>query len=96
MVAPDRIPCCIIGCRRTAPKDRFPDATEIICGKCYRLTPRYLRRRLRRIQKLMLRRGVTGIQGTKPGSVERRLVCLEWEIWDRIKRKAQDAKVGIG
>lgn len=37
--AADRIPCCIPFCRRTAPASRFPDCSEIICGKHWRLAP---------------------------------------------------------
>lgn len=39
----DRIPCAIPFCRRTAARAKYPDATEIICGKCGRRAPRRLR-----------------------------------------------------
>lgn len=32
----DRIPCCIPFCRRTAARDKHPNCTEIICGRCWR------------------------------------------------------------
>jgi hypothetical protein len=39
-VNPDRIPCVVPFCRRTAARAKMPDASEIICGKCGRRAPR--------------------------------------------------------
>ena len=36
----DRIPCCVPFCKRTASKERFPHADEIICGKHWRAVGR--------------------------------------------------------
>lgn len=33
---PGRIPCAVLGCRRTAPEDKHPKGTRIICGKHWR------------------------------------------------------------
>lgn len=40
---PGRLHCIAPGCRRTAPADRYPESTEIICGKCWRgrVAPRH-------------------------------------------------------
>ena len=32
-------------CQRTAPQERHPDCSEMICGKCFRMVPDSLRRR---------------------------------------------------
>lgn len=34
---PDRIPCAVAFCRRSASKEKFPDCGKIICGKHWRL-----------------------------------------------------------
>src|SRR5262249_34875699 len=91
-----RIPCLVVGCRRTAPRERYPDCTEIICGKCFRLASRVIRRRLSRIQRLMRRHGITDWEHTAPGSWERKLVVLEYQCWNRIKKQATEARMGIG
>lgn len=36
MTKPDRIPCVVPGCRRTAPKEKYPPGTLIMCGKHWR------------------------------------------------------------
>lgn len=41
---PDRIPCEVLGCRRTAPKVKYGEGTRIICGKCWRTGDREDRR----------------------------------------------------
>lgn len=48
----DRIPCAVPFCRRTAARDKHPNATEIICGKHWRLA----RKRRRRLFTLACRR----------------------------------------
>mgnify|MGYP001557853266 CR=1 FL=1 len=40
MTAPDRVPCIVPFCRRTAPREKMPDAIEMLCGKCGRRAPR--------------------------------------------------------
>lgn len=96
MTAPGRIPCVIPFCRCTAPKERYPDGTEIICSKCYRLASKHDRRRLRRVHRIMTREGVTGFRDSKPGSVGRHAVVLQNRLWERIVKQATEAKVGIG
>jgi|GEM_PF-840398 len=45
---PGRIPCITPGCKRTAPAEKYPDSTEIICGKCFRALPADLKQQHRR------------------------------------------------
>jgi hypothetical protein len=95
MVKPGRIPCCIIGCRRTAPADRYPENTEIICGKCFRLAPRHIRQRLRRLMRICRKLGVTGYHDSKPGTAGRKAIVLTNLAWNRMKKVVTDRKVGI-
>lgn len=46
-----RIPCDVPGCRRTAPKAKYPPGTRIICGKCWRVLTRSERAEFRAAQK---------------------------------------------
>lgn len=63
MTAPGRIPCIKPGCRRTGSREKHPDATQIICNKCWkafvpiRLQRRYkmLNRELRRAERKLHR-----------------------------------------
>lgn len=41
---PGRIPCSVPFCGRTASRERFPDASEIICGKHWRMADKKVRR----------------------------------------------------
>lgn len=65
----DRVPCLNPRCRRTAPREKYPDQ-DIVCAKCWKLLPqavrdryRLLRRRerrlLRRIERLAARREIS-------------------------------------
>lgn len=95
--APDRIPCVVVGCRRTAPRSKYPgEHVVIICGKCWRLASRTSRRRIRHVERIMRREGVTGWQDSKPNTVGRKAVFLHSKMFDRIVREATEAKMGIG
>jgi len=48
----ERINCLVPFCRRTAAREKYPAATQIICGKHYRLADK----RLRRLYRLCVRR----------------------------------------
>lgn len=85
MTAPDRIPCLIVGCRRTAPRSRYPEGTEIICGKCYRLAPKRWRRLKSKIERRLKR---------DPDNATLRR--LDRRVWDRIIPAVQEVRVGIG
>jgi hypothetical protein len=80
---PDRILCCVLGCRRTAPRKKFPDAAEIICGKCWRQTDKRLRRRYQRLRRI-------------PEARWNAFLTVLWDLnWQRLKVSAAEAKVGI-
>ncbi len=98
MTAADRIRCVVVGCRRTAPTDRYPEGTEIICGKCFRLAPQYLIQRHRRLRRLLKKMGIEDVDigDTKPGSKERRCWLLFDQSWKQIVKRATEAKMGIG
>lgn len=88
----DRIPCEIIGCRRTANAAKFAPHTRIICGKCFRQgDPRDVllyRRAHRKMKRLM------APEGADAG----RKAQLEWvahKAWDRIRVTVTELKVGI-
>lgn len=75
----ERIPCVVPFCRRTASRDKHPDATEIICWKHYRLA----RKRLRRLMTLARRRWERD-QSDKNGAR-----C--WRLWSAIKAECIEA-----
>ena len=56
MTTPDRIPCCVPFCRRTAARAKMPDASEIICGKHGRMAKRE-RALWRAVHKQVMRQG---------------------------------------
>lgn len=53
MIKPGRIPCSVVGCRRTAPVEKYGEDAEIICGKCWRLVSRAAKRAFRRWGKFV-------------------------------------------
>ncbi len=91
-----RIPCLVLGCRRTARADRYPPNTEIICAKCWRLVPKYLKRRARRLERIMRRLKVEGWGEAPPGTPARRVLVLHRQAWRKIRRAVIEARVGIG
>jgi hypothetical protein len=98
VLKPGRILCCVIGCRRTAPQEKYPGCTKIICGKCWQLAPPYFRRRVRRIEKLARKMGVdldNIVQWPAPFTIERRLMLLHARAFDRLQAAAIERKVGI-
>lgn len=105
MTKPDRIPCVVPFCRRTAKRlpDDGPDA-EIICGKHYRLADQ----RLRKAASLARRRGKRFYEKYKAahetGQIEvadelylqcERHYRIHNRLWRRIKSQAIEAAAGI-
>lgn len=78
-----RIPCAVIGCRRTCASDGF--WLEFICGKHYPLVDRRTRRLRTRVKRKAKRLGWT------PS-----LQALETRLWARCKRQATEVSLGIG
>lgn len=93
--SPGRIACVVLGCRRTAPQDRYPGCTQIICGKCFHLASQHLRRRCRRIERLMRKLGARHWHDTKPNSPGRRALILQSKVFGQIVASATERKVGI-
>ena len=105
MTRPDRIPCVVPFCRRTATRDREDtDDVEIICGKHYRLADA----KLRWHKTLALRRAnrayekCRSLKRTDPFTdlrIEegkcRHLYWLHNRLWKRIKIQAIERAVGI-
>jgi len=84
-----RIPCINPSCRRTAPREKFPDAEAVICGRCFRALPgnmrayhRLLERRSRRLARLIERRVARG--DPPPPEVGRYTARKLEESWERI------------
>lgn len=79
---PGRIPCCIPFCCRTAPADKHPHATEIICGKCWRLADR----RLRLVYNRRYRKAEVGDESQAP-ELDR--------LWAKLKSEIIEISGGI-
>lgn len=72
----DRLPCVVPFCRRTAARERYPGASEWICGKHWPQT----RARLRRLY----RRAVARFKREPSERGHRR--CLR--LWEALKAEA--------
>lgn len=83
MLGADRISCVVVGCRRTAPRKKFPNSVEIICGPCGARV-RDVRKVYRRARKRLHRDETEN---------NYRAVARIWAIF---KRKATEAALGIG
>ena len=84
MISTDRIPCCIPFCRRTAPRERHPNATEIICGKHWRTAAKQKRRVYSRAQRAWCRAAAREIA---PGSYANAADLVRaMRAWHRVER----------
>jgi len=88
---PDRIPCCVIGCGRTASKEWAGNNTEIICGPHWRMVNKHLRSRYRRCWRLIKK-----ARARNSEVALRYLYRVENEVWEKIKADANNVAVGIG
>jgi hypothetical protein len=84
VTGPDRIPCLVPFCRRTAARERFPGVEEIICGKHWRTSAWRTRKLYYGVQR-KLRRWPN----------DERLRRLEWRLWERCKRQVLQAAEGL-
>lgn len=93
----DRIPCRVVGCRRTA--KRSPEDVDknvhIICYKCWRLSSKASRKRILRVERFMRKIGVTGWHDSKPGTPGRHGVILHNKLFEKIVAEATEAQVGL-
>ena len=99
-VRPDRIPCEVLGCRRTAARTKYPVGTRIICGKCWRLGEPADRQAFREAGRRM--RELAYIEQLPDDQREtrlvRELVAARRDVdaaWDRVKTQASEARAGI-
>ncbi len=86
---PDRIRCSVFGCRRTAPSAKYPEGTQIICGKCWRLGSKESRAEHTRWKRAQ-RRYTEGSHAW--------LACDQRlnRAWAAVCEQASEARVGIG
>lgn len=82
-----RNPCCVEGCGKTyALKGEEDYSWRIMCGRCWRQAPKWMRDRVTKIRKLARRRGWTGRI--------RRLHDMAWEACFRAIRDRRTADPG--
>lgn len=96
MTKPDRIPCVVPGCRRTAPKDKYPPRTIIICGKHWRNLNRAERAEWRLARKLndAIHATITAREGRFTQEEIDRSMSYE-ETMDRLWNLAIERSLGI-
>jgi hypothetical protein len=82
VAAAGRIPCCIVGCRRTFKNDR--GYVEFMCGNHYRLADSTLRRLRTKVARRAKHQGWT----------QHNLTIDDW-LWRRIKRQATERAMGL-
>lgn len=87
-----RIPCLNPRCRRTAPAEKYADV-EIVCGKCWKLLPKSVTdryRRLNRVERKILRRlekrvAQRSISAATISRLERQMADLKEKNWAAIR-----------
>jgi hypothetical protein len=90
---PDRIPCAVLGCRRTAPKAKYAEGTRIICGKCWRLGSVEARRCFSENRRSMRR---LEHKTDDPSFHQYHLAERQSNAaWERVLVEATEAKVGL-
>lgn len=84
----NRIPCQIVGCRKTADALKvYPDVL-IICYQHFPLANKSLRRRYGRIKRLIKRL-------PEDDPLRTRAAILAWRMWERIETQCQQRSKGI-
>lgn len=90
-----RLTCCIPFCRRTFANGKngtpWPERSEVICGRHWRLVDKPTRARHRRAWKLVEK--IEQRHGKQRTWHFARMTAFR--IWDRIKVQATEAAVGI-
>lgn len=91
----ERLACCVPFCGRTFRNDKkgtpYPEGSEVICGKHWRLLSRDRRRRYSRLLRLY-----KGRKGTLQGALAERICRLLNEEFDRMKAIAIERAGGVG
>lgn len=88
MTKPGRIPCEVIGCRRTADASKYEPNTRIVCYKCWQLGDKRDRRLYARCKKLMK-------LGKRKTALGKNLWWLKNQAWECVLKKAIERRVGI-
>lgn len=100
----DRIPCLNPRCRRTASRERYEQATTIVCRKCWRTVPvrlrvrdRQLRERQRRLLRLLEKRARRGtINDARIDRLQHAFKTSFWSNWTAIRKYFQAPEQPIG
>jgi hypothetical protein len=87
--ADQRVPCCVVGCRRTFKKDvldqeRPIDELEYMCGDDYRRTDH----RIRALRAKIKRR-------VKKAGWSLRLMKMDNRLWEKAKQQATERRMGL-
>ena len=92
MSKPGRIPCEVLGCRRTAPAAKYEPHTRICCAKCWRLGAKADRAAYsaaeREIRRLLAKDGSPRLR-EEAGAAKH-------AAWKAVVRQASEARAGIG
>lgn len=85
---PDRIPCEVPGCGRTAKRlPEYGDGIQIICGPHWRMAPAYMKARYAKIRRQVRR--------AKTDDDWRRAASLATAYWDSVRRRVIEIAMGI-
>lgn len=76
-VAGARIHCCVPGCRRSYRADRCNGATEIVCGRCFKLADKRLRDRWSQLRR----------RERKTDRLFRRMPTIKWHLQSESRRR---------
>lgn len=80
---PDRIPCEVPFCGRTAKASEFPEGTRIVCGKHWRLGDARPRRLYSAASRKLKKTG------------DERYRDLKHRAWERVRKQAIERAAGI-
>lgn len=86
-----RIPCEVLGCRRTAPAVKYAPDTLIICGQCWRLGSKRNRARFALAKRKMRSPKVVS---AAPWVLDR-WRDISNEAWEAVLVAASEARAGI-
>lgn len=85
---PDRIPCEVPGCGRTAHrKPEYGSDIQIICGPHWRMAPRYMKDRYAKIRR--------AVRKARTDDDLRRASSMAAAYWDNVRRRVIEIAMGI-
>ncbi|HTE38026.1 MAG TPA: hypothetical protein VK630_15910 [Reyranella sp.] len=92
----ERLACCVPFCRRTFRQDKagtpWPEGSQVICGKHWRLASATMRRRYSRLKRLHAR-GITSRHGRRPYHLN--VAYVVRRCFERIVKQAIERAAGI-